>query len=355
MKRSVSLLLIVLCVLSQGIGQQPVTIPGSEQRTIQSTIVNQEYVLHISFPRSYATSDKKFPVLYLMDSQWDFGLATALYGQQYYDGFLPEMIIVGVTWGGINPKPDSLRTRDYTPTKVNNAPQSGGASRFLSFMREELFPFIESNYKASNQDRVLMGCSLGGLLTLYALFTQPDMFKGYVAASPAFQWDNEVIYKYEQEYFDKEPVVTRRLYMSMGGVERSVPGFEKLVKHLTDRRYHNISMKTRVLDNTGHSGTKGEGYARGMQYIFERPALALDAAVLNQYVGKYGNIEFKNENNQLAMYFSPTNKIFLYAANAIDFYSDVEYFNVHFKTKNGKVEGFDLERYNGSRFISKNQ
>src|SRR5688572_5228580 len=183
MKKSVLLLLTVLCVLSQGYAQQPVTVPGSELRTLQSSIVNQEYALHISFPRNYSTSNKKYPVIYLMDSQWDFGLVNALYGEQFYDGFVPEMIIVGVTWGGTNPRPDSLRTRDYTPTKVNGAPQSGGATTFLSFMRKELFPYIESNFKADKENRILMGCSLGGLFTLYALFTEPDMFNGYVAAS----------------------------------------------------------------------------------------------------------------------------------------------------------------------------
>ena len=76
MKRSVLLLLVALCMLSQGIAQQPVTIPGSVLRTIQSTIVNQEYALHISLPRGYAESNKKYPVIYLMDSQWDFPLVT---------------------------------------------------------------------------------------------------------------------------------------------------------------------------------------------------------------------------------------------------------------------------------------
>src|SRR5689334_7370773 len=178
----------------------PVTIPGSEKRLIHSNVVNQDYDLHISLPSGYANSNKKYPVVYLMDSQWDFPLLTALYGQQYYDGFIPQMIIVGVTWGGPHPNPDSLRARDYTPTNVKAAPQSGGADKFLSFMKEELFPFIEKNYRANKHDRTLVGCSLGGLFTMYALFTHPEMFQRYVAASPAFMWDNEVLYQSEKKY-----------------------------------------------------------------------------------------------------------------------------------------------------------
>jgi predicted alpha/beta superfamily hydrolase len=61
----------------------PVIIPGSEKRTIHSSVVNQDYELHISFPSGYSNSRKNYPVVYLMDSQWDFPLVTALYGQQY--------------------------------------------------------------------------------------------------------------------------------------------------------------------------------------------------------------------------------------------------------------------------------
>jgi predicted alpha/beta superfamily hydrolase len=92
-----------------------------------------------------------------MDSQWDFPLAKSLYGQHYFDGFIPEMIIVGVTWGGTNPNPDSLRARDYTPTKEGRLPQSGGADNFLSFMRKNYFLLLIQNYKTDPTDRTIDG------------------------------------------------------------------------------------------------------------------------------------------------------------------------------------------------------
>jgi predicted alpha/beta superfamily hydrolase len=122
-------------------------------------------------------------------------LVKSIYGQQYFDGFIPELIVVGVTWGGINPNPDSLRARDYTPTNEIRTKQSGGADKFLLFIKDELFPFMEKNYRV-NDDRTLMGCSLGGLITLYAFLTHTDMFTGYAAASPAVGWDREVLYNY---------------------------------------------------------------------------------------------------------------------------------------------------------------
>jgi predicted alpha/beta superfamily hydrolase len=336
-----------------------VDIPGSEIRRITSEIVRgQEYELHILLPAGYKNSDGKFPVLYLMDSQWDFPLVKSLYGEHYYDGFIPELIVVGVSWGGSHPNYDSLRARDYTPTKEARLPQSGGADKFLSFMKEELFPFIENNYKADSGNRTLMGCSLGGLLTLYTLFTQPGLFTGYAAASPAIGWDRGVLYQYEKEFYQKGAPKPVRVYMTIGDVERSRPAFERFAHAMKERKYPAVSLRSRILENTGHSGTKSETYGRGMQFVFERPNLDLDAATLNDYAGTYetpsGNrIELKNENGRLALYFSPAGRYGLFAATKTDFYSNSEFFNLRFQSGAGILKGFILNRYGHSEFVKK--
>lgn len=337
----------------------PVIIPGSETRRITSSIVTgQEYVLHILLPSGYSSSKKKYPMVYLMDSQWDFPLVTALYGQQYFDGFIPEMIIVGVTWGGIKPHADSLRARDYTPTNEMPLKQSGGANSFLQFMKDELFPFIETNYKADNEKRILMGCSFGGLVTLYAMFTRPELFYGYVAASPAVGWNKEVIYQYEKQFAAKNISKPLRLYMTVGDVEQGRTAYERFADFLTKKNYAGINTRSKVLGNTGHSGTKAETYTRGLQYIFEKQKLKLDAATLNKFIGTYelpngNNVQIKVENNQL-IYSSPNNKYILYADSETDFYSNHEFFNVSFVRDNtGNISGFHLSRYGGTQLATK--
>jgi predicted alpha/beta superfamily hydrolase len=356
------LILIPFLFVNMAKSQFPaVSIPGSELRKITSTIVSgQEYELQILLPGGHEGSNKKYPVLYLMDSQWDFPLVKSLYGQQYFDGFIPEMIIVGVTWGGINPNPDSLRARDYTPTNEKRMIQSGGADKFLSFMRNELFPFIESNYKADNNNRTLMGCSLGGLITLYTLFTQPDLFTGYAAASPAIGWDSELLRKYETDFAKKKLDKPVRVYMTIGDVERSRLAYEIFAAEMKERNYPSVSLVSKVLENTGHSGTKTETFGRGLQYIFERPKLKISAVVLNKYAGSYetatGNkVELKNENGNLILYYSPANKYTLYAAAEASFYSTAEFLNLVFKIENDKVEGFRLERYGRTEFLKRKQ
>ena len=146
-RKKITLTLISVIFLSVNIVAQSdeVKITNSQTKKITSSIIKgQEYVLQIMLPAGYEKSNKKYPVVYLMDSQWDFPLLTALYGEQYFDGFIPEVIIVGITWGGEHPNPDSLRARDYTPTNEKRSPQSGGADKFLSVIKNDIFPFVES-------------------------------------------------------------------------------------------------------------------------------------------------------------------------------------------------------------------
>lgn len=344
------------------IGQSTeVSIPGSQTKTFTSSILNgQEYVLQISLPSGYANSNKKYPVVYLMDSQWDFPLLAALYGQQYYDGFVPEMIIVGITWGGNHPNPDSLRARDYTPTKEMRLPQSGGADKFLSVIKNEVFPLVEKSYHVDANDKTLIGCSLGGLFTMYTLFTQPEMFNRYVAASPAFMWDNKVLYKYEEQYHANKNNPPAKLFMCVGGVETSVPDYEKLTSFLNNRHYSNLKIESKVLENTGHSGTKGIGYEKGLQFVFKRSSIKLSATILKQYSGSYklndGTIvNIKSEYGSLAAT-RGYNTFKLFAATETDFYITSSFLNLHFaKDDKGNVSGFQLNRYGSSEFAKKNK
>lgn len=334
-----------------------VTIPGSEVRKITSKIVDgQEYDLQIALPSGYANSDKKYPVVYLMDSQWDFPLVSTIYGEQYFDGFIPEIIIVGITWGGKNPNPDVLRARDYTPTNEGRGVQTGGADKFLDFIKSEVFPFMDANYRVDNSNKTLMGCSLGGLFTMYSLFTHPTMFNNYIAASPAIGWDKEIMYAYEKNYSENKNTPPAKLFMTIGDVERNVPNFEKLTSHMQNKKYSSLQFCSKILENTGHSGTKSETYARGLQYVFAKPNIKVADGVLKQYVGTYqstnGNkMELKTENYQLVLINNQNNIYFLNASSNTSFYSKSEFLNIEFDTKN--PNNFKLNSYGNSELFTK--
>jgi hypothetical protein len=197
------------------------------------------------------------------------------------------------------------------------------------------------------------------LFTMYALFTHSEMFQRYVAASPAFMWDNEVLYQYEKKYAANKSNPPAKLFMCVGGVERSVLDFQKLTKFLEDRHYNSLQIESRLLENTGHSGTKGEGYARGLQFVFKRPSLQLSNTALDKYTGKYqlsngSTVEIKKENQQLFLYPSPNDKIPLFAASENQLYSTSQFLNIKLRYDDNKnITAADVEMFGGTMSVKK--
>jgi predicted alpha/beta superfamily hydrolase len=337
-----------------------VEILGTQLLHITSAIVGQEYDLYVNLPRGYQDTTKTFPVIFLVDAQWDFPLTQAIFGEQYYDGFVPAAIMVGITWGGVNPNYDSLRTRDLSPTNVKQVPQSGGAPKFLKFIKNELVPYIESKYRATKNGRTLMGSSFGGLFTLYALFHETGTFDRYVLTSPSVGWDNEILYTYEKEYAAKNTQLPVKLFVGVGGLEAGgVEGVQKFVAQLKSRNYKGLELETKVLEGIGHSGSKAEGYTRGLQAVFARPSLMLADGILDQYLGKYQMapgfaVEIAKDSGNLLMLAPGDTRIPLFAESEANFYVKGMYLLVRFKKNEaGKVVGFEAEQFNGKQFAQK--
>ena len=349
-------------VLAQALRSTPpqVEIPGTQVLHVTSAIVGQEYNLYVNLPRGYGDTTKTFPVIFLLDAQWDFPLAQAIIGEQYYDGFVPAAIIVGITWGGVKPNHDSLRARDFTPTNSRQIPQSGGAANFLRFIKSELIPFVESTYRVTREGRTLMGSSFGGLFTLYTLFHETGLFDRYVLTSPSMDWDNGILFTYEKEYAAKHKRLPVKLFLGVGGFEGDgVTGVEKFVAQMRSRKHEGLELECRVFEGIGHSGSKAEGYTRGLQAVFAKPPLTLPESVLGQYVGMYQvspqfTFEVVKENGSLFMLAPGGMKMALFAESDMNFYVKGAYLFLRFKKNEaGKVTGVEAEQFNGTQFGQK--
>src|SRR6185503_17561259 len=123
------------------------------------------------------------PVIYLLDANVYFDIVADAIKENNSNALL-----VGLGYKDFM-RMDSLRNRDYTFPKAlpkDSFPISGGADKFLSFIGGELLPYIDKTYRTDTSNRALMGHSLGGYFTLYALeqamLRKNSLFKNYVAA-----------------------------------------------------------------------------------------------------------------------------------------------------------------------------
>jgi predicted alpha/beta superfamily hydrolase len=310
------------------------TIAGSQVRILQSEIVKQEYQLLIKTPKGYGQSDKTYPVIYFLDAQWDFPLMVSTYGQSYYDGFIPEAILVGIQWGGENPDPNVLRARDFTPSFMPEVPLSGGAANFLQFIKQELIPFMGNEY-LTNDNRVLMGSSYGGLFTLYALFNEPNLFDGYVPTSSASAWDNNLIYSYAKTFAEKKLTKPIRLYSAIGEFDDLMPAFDDLSAFFEQQNVKGLSFKFERLTGLGHASLKSAGNTWGLHYVFAKPKMTLSHKQLMTFVGQYRGdtsntlADVLIDKGQLQLQISGK-KHALFASTLLQFYYEGEFLKANF-------------------------
>ena len=245
-----------------------VEIPRTQVRKVISAIDGQEYVLDVYLPPGYSDQSKRFPVLYLLDAQWDFPLVVGLFETQWADGFLPPMIIVGITWGGKNPNYDYLRFKDLTPTNNPRFPQSGNGPNFLSFLKKELIPSIDSTFRTDKNDRSLMGNSLGAVFGLYALFTETGLFSRFILSSPGLGWDKGMG-TYEKAYAAKNSMLPVRLFICVGELEGGhVTEIQEVATAIKARNYSGLDFETLIVKGVGHSSNKPEGFVKGLRAVF---------------------------------------------------------------------------------------
>lgn len=271
---------LCLLILSLGIagqvhsapsaGYPSVTVRGSEVRAMKSASTGRSYDLYIRKPADFdKNKDKKYPVLYLLDGQWDFKLLDSVVGGLVYDKQMPDIVVVGITYSGDDADYDALRARDYTPTPgVREG--SGDGPKFLSFIKTELIPFVEANYRGDPARRILGGHSFGGLFTFYAMFTDPSLFWGYLAGSPDFTWDNDFLVKQEADFATKHKNLPVRLFMGVGGAEELVTPGVSFVRTFSTRNYNGLHWDARVIEGEGHAGVKPEFYNRGLRFLFHQ-------------------------------------------------------------------------------------
>ena len=332
----------------------PVEIPGTQRLTLHSAIAGADYALDVNLPRHYGDSAGSFPVLFLLDGQWDFPLVSAMYGEQYYDGFVPEIVIVGISRAGAGLNHDSLRVSDLTPTRVASMPQSGNAPLFLRCIKEEIIPFVQSRFRVLPGDRALMGTSLGGLFTLYAMFHETPLFAKYILTSPAAGWDNGVLFSWEKEYAESHARLPVKLYMARAELEGPMTEYERFLAALTARHYAGLELATSVVEGMGHSGGKAVGFARGLQAVYARPVVALGRSRLDALTGTYrlspqAAASVIREGDHLVLVAPDSTRFPLLASSERDFFVKGFYFFLTFHTDAaGNATGARVETFGGA-------
>jgi predicted alpha/beta superfamily hydrolase len=167
MKKTITIIFLVFLSYtsySQDIGSANIV---GINHDINSKVLKENKNIQVHLPKDYATSNKNYPVIYLLDGQRFF-----LYGASLYQTFTefnstPDFIIVGIT------NQQSTRMRTF----------STGAKDFAEYLEKEVISVINSNYRTSKK-RLLFGWAYGGGFGIETLMSKPNLFDGYILSSP---------------------------------------------------------------------------------------------------------------------------------------------------------------------------
>lgn len=190
-----------------------------EKNTIQSKKLKEKREYWVSLPKSYDSNNyTKYPVLYLLDGGMHsfFQTFSGMVNQMSVDASptIPEMIVVGIV--SQNRVRDSSPTNSLTQyggTKNQALNVTGGADKFIHFIKDELIPTIDLNYRTSDY-RLLTGYSFTGLPVIQSLFTTPDTFNAYIAIDPSMWWDNQFMLKQLEPFYQTPSLDKRRLFVA---------------------------------------------------------------------------------------------------------------------------------------------
>jgi len=293
------LLILQLTTYPQSSGQSniiaqkydEVTLFSTEKRSIHSEIVNDNFEIYISLPYKYPNTDTTYPVLFCLDANIKFGLiSTVINTQGTLMKEIPEIIVVGIAYPMKGLEDWVIgRNRDLTPTKLPENEKywidrlskatgrddidisTGHADKFLAFIIKELIPFVESEYRVSN-DRAIHGSSLGGLFTLYSLFQYPETFQRYFIGSPSIKWDEDYMYQLENDFAAKHKDLPARLFMCVGGLEsdKYINNMNKMDSLLCSRNYPNLEIESLIFKNETHGSTVPAAISMGLKMLYDK-------------------------------------------------------------------------------------
>jgi uncharacterized protein len=217
-------------------------------RTIRldSVALSEVRVINAFVPSGY--ENERLPVIYMLDGgiKEDFLHIAGLVQVGVSNGTVAPHILIGIE--------NTQRRRDLTgetndPKDKAIAPVVGGSKAFRRFLKDELIPFVNSNF-STNSQKVIVGESLAGLFVLETLKDDPALFNHYIAVDPSVWWNQGGLVK--DWKLDVSAVKGLKVYVALSKDTVSSPATEELKKLFRDARPEHVVATVQDFPNESH-------------------------------------------------------------------------------------------------------
>ncbi len=246
-------------------------LENTEQWNFTSTANGSVYEIKVSYPIG-PKPEEGYQVYYILDGDAYFHLArevVRLQSKNTLKTSISKAIVVGICHQGSAKEVGEKRFYDFTPPakeytypdrlKGKNLGPHGGASRFLSFLTEELMPKIQSTYHINLHKQTLFGHSLSGLFTIWAMFIRPMLFTHYLAISPSIWWNNKELVQYAERFTPSDD----NLFMAVGSEEYYIVDDAKEMQKLLENK---VKLQFHIAPEENHASVVPTTISRAFRY-----------------------------------------------------------------------------------------
>jgi predicted alpha/beta superfamily hydrolase len=250
-----------------------VRIPNTQERVLDSKIMDYEYGVYVTLPPGYRDNPEKiYPALYIIDGNQYFVYTFEPYGSLVWGNMVKEHITISVAY---RPGEINYRSRDFRSMER--------AADFVKFFQNELIPFVEENYRTSKKDRTLFGHSLGGHFTLYMLLNAPATFENYIASAPAVSAE---IMKYEEDFAAAHDDFPVKLFLASGENDHLTIGAKRFAEKFKSRNYPSLKYEELYTINGNHGTIQPSAYIEGLRFVLDR-VIELAPEKFERFTGTY--------------------------------------------------------------------
>lgn len=261
----------------QTTAQDAYTIPRTQVVPISDTQADRQYELYIKLPEAYDEDpEKRFPVIYATDGNWQMDLLSGNAGI-----LIPDAILVGISWQKDfrkevdDDRPHASRFRDYSMVPhrdpaIQSKYKLGQARNHLTFIRDDVIAFVEDNFRTAPGKRAYLGYSMGGSFGAYILFAEPDTFDHYILGSPAFdQREIDFITDMAAAPQAAGKDMNAHVFVSIGELEENEMELTKSFMALLQRQAQPGLVHTdlQIIKGSDHAAAVPETFTRGLKWL----------------------------------------------------------------------------------------
>jgi len=264
--------ILIFAAASTILPGRPVSIEGlqglgeTRHHVAVSELLDKRLHILVGLPDGYdASADESYPTVYILDGGELYPLLKSYSNYLYNGGEAPELILVAIFYGTDDWQQGNDRSHDYT-APADEREFWGGAGEFLGFLRDELLPFIETNYRSSPDKRIVFGHSLGGQFVLYSAQTEPGLFWGHIASNPALHRNLPL-------FLDMRPETPLSLtHVFVGDASEDDTRFleprTRWIEHWTGKSDLPWALHTETLEGHNHFSAPPASFRRGIRWLF---------------------------------------------------------------------------------------